>query len=72
MYQFPSFAAKSAVGFRSRSKSHRRATPVTCVIGRYQCQLKRDFDFCGRLHNGTRWNVNLHYTVIAISVYACT
>lgn len=23
---------KSAVGFRSRSKSHRRATPVTCVI----------------------------------------
>lgn len=23
---------KCAVGFRSRSKSHRRATPVTCVI----------------------------------------
>lgn len=33
-------AAGSAVGFRSRSKSHRRATPVTCVIANARDQSK--------------------------------
>lgn len=62
-------AAGSAVGFRSRSKSHRRATPVTCVIANARDQSKGEILTSADVYITARDGMSTGATAIDLRTY---